>query len=264
MDNCVHPKSHQGPLFSIVTVTLNSGKALLDTLNSVMSQSFRDFEYIIKDGGSSDGSVKAVANSPSVHVVQQNDEGIYDAMNQALGLCQGQFVYFLNAGDTFYDSDVLGKTASNLTEETAILYGELLLMPQNRVTHLPPNLSRFYLFKKNLNHQAWMTKREVYLALNGFDSRYRFNADQHFLRRAIFEHEVSTQHINVILTKWSYGGFSTCRANRRFVRKERWRMLQEFYSPLETIVYSVASLYFLNPLKSILADLWNRTIYKNV
>jgi hypothetical protein len=119
----------------------------------------------------------------------------------------------------------------------------------NLTRRYPSRLTRFYLFRKNLCHQAWMVKREVYQLFDGFSPRYRFNADQHFLQRVVLNHQMAVRHIDVIWAKWSYGGFSTCKSNRELVRRERWRMLQEFYSPLEICVYSVASLYFLNRLK---------------
>jgi glycosyltransferase involved in cell wall biosynthesis len=224
------------------------------TAKSVLMQGLTNYEYIVKDGGSNDGTVERLRELGVTRITVSPDTGVYDAMNQALELCRGQFVYFLNAGDTFYSPAVLGQVASKLNAHAAIVYGELLLMPMGKVTHSPSQLTRFYLFRKNLNHQAWLAKRGVYQALSGFDPRYRFNADQHFLRRVVLGHRLPTQHIGEVIAQWSYGGYSTRRSNRELVRRERWQMLREFYTAWELCLYGIVSLYFLNRLKSHVWD----------
>ena len=102
--------------FSIITVTYNPGEKLLPTVKSILDQTFADFEIVIKDGGSKDGSLDAVEALGDEHIkiFKAPDKGIYDAMNEAVKLSLGEFVLFLNAGDTFYSKDVLEKTAKAL------------------------------------------------------------------------------------------------------------------------------------------------------
>ena len=95
--------------FSIITVSLNSGPKLLETVTNALKQTCRDFEIVIKDGGSKDDSLSKVKdlNSPFVKIFEEPDSGIYDAMNQAVKYASGDYVLFLNAGDKFYSGVVL-------------------------------------------------------------------------------------------------------------------------------------------------------------
>ena len=99
-------------IYSIIVVCLNSGPRLRDTIESILNQTYKNFEVIVKDGGSSDGSVEALlkeCDDERIHVYTQKDTGIYDAMNQAVRLAQGEYYLFLNTGDSFYDDTVLRK-----------------------------------------------------------------------------------------------------------------------------------------------------------
>ena len=134
--------------FSIITVCLNPGEKLNATLDSVMRQSCRDFEVILKDGGSRDGSIEkwkqGHASRPGagqVRIFAEKDAGIYDAMNQAVTHAQGEFLLFLNCGDVFPDGEVLERTRKVIEEERAagtdltrlVLYGDTG-SEKNRVT----------------------------------------------------------------------------------------------------------------------------------
>jgi len=238
------------PLFSIVTVNLNSGNNLLKTYYSVLSQKYKNFEYIIKDGGSSDCSFNEVRRESNAKTIIKPDNGIYHAMNQAIEYCKGEYIYFLNSGDVFYDNQVLIKIANEINRDSDILYGGIKLLPLNKIVHYPQKLTRFYLFKNNLNHQSWLVKKKIYNELGGFDLKYKIAADQHFLRKAILEKKVVYQQLSIVISEWEYGGYSTMKENRKVGKRERNVMLKEFYTPLEIFIYKIISLYFLNDFKS--------------
>jgi glycosyltransferase involved in cell wall biosynthesis len=242
------------PLFSIVTVTLDCAEAAVRTARSVLNQDFADYEYIVKDGGSQDSTVERLRDL-AVLVHSSPDTGIYDAMNQALDLCSGQYVYFLNAGDTLYTQDVLGRLAVLMDPSSAIVYGNLNLSPFGRQSVPPSKLTRYHLFRKNLNHQAWMARLETYRALGGFDLRYRYVSDQDFLWQVVLKHGLPVQYVDVVLATFIYGGTSTCKSARPAVRSERWDLLRRYFSPWEILVFGAVGLYFLNPLKAWVWDL---------
>ncbi|MBP1465737.1 glycosyltransferase [Candidatus Chloroploca sp. M-50] len=248
------------PLFSIVTVVLNSVDAALFTAQSVLSQHYLDYEYIIKDGGSQDGTVEQLRNRGLIVYVKP-DRGIYDAMNQALAYCQGEYVYFLNAGDTFYDDGVLGRVAAHIDMNAAVVYGDVMQHPYSLSTNYPTRLSRYYLFRKNLCHQAWMVRRDVYRRLGGFraDSPVKpeqqaIVSDQEFLWRALLQQRLPAQKIPVLLANFEYGGYSTRQDMRTRSMDERWALLRMYFSRQELFLYGLRSLYFLNPIK---VKVWN-------
>jgi putative colanic acid biosynthesis glycosyltransferase len=236
--------------FSIVTVTLNCVDDAVRTAQSVLAQGFTDYEYIVKDGGSTDGTPERLrALDARVTVIVSPDSGIYDAMNQALDHCHGEYIYFLNAGDTLYDSATLGRLAEQIDPQTDIVYCNLMLHPMRQRSDYPGTLSRYYLFRKNLNHQAWLARREAYLALGRLKTSYKYCADQEFIWNARFRHELRFQHVDMLLANFVYGGVSTSIRNRAVVDRERWRLLFQYFAVWEIVVYGLASLYFLNPLK---------------
>jgi len=245
-------------LFSVVTVTLNCANDAVHTAQSVLTQDFAGYEYIVKDGGSTDGTVERLRGiGLTVHM--ENDLSIYDAMNQAIDICKGDYIYFLNAGDTFYDPLTLKNLAILIDSKYDIYYGDILLLPLKKIRCYPNNLSRYYLFRKNLCHQALIVKREVYKELNGFNISYRYAADQEFVWRALFRYNKTIKHLDLIIANFLYGGFSTKKANRKDSVRERRHLVSQFYSPLESIFYGIVGLYFLNPLK---AWIWYKVYQK--
>lgn len=236
------------PLFSVVTVTLNCADAAEATARSVLAQSLPGVEYVVKDGRSRDGTAERL-RALGCDVTVSADTGIYDAMNQALARCTGEYVYFLNAGDTFASPTALEQLARRIERGADVVYAELMLQPMGQRTSHPDTLSRYYLFRKNMNHQAWMARLECYRAFGGLNARYKFCADQDFIWRARFRERLRFQHVDLTLANFVYGGASTTAANRKRVDDERWALLREYFHPAEIAVYGAASLYFLNPLK---------------
>ena len=108
----------QKPFFSIVVVSLNPGERLKNTLKSIVRQTYTDYEVILKVGGSTDGSLgflesEEITNDKNqIKIIQKKDQGIYDAMNQAVAVISGRYVLFLNCGDYFYSDTVLEEVAT--------------------------------------------------------------------------------------------------------------------------------------------------------
>ena len=102
------------PKFSIVTVCYNAGDKLHETIATALQQTYENFEIIIKDGLSKDDSLQRVPEDERIFVYSYKDQGIYDAMNQALKEITGDYVYFLNCGDSFYDENVFQANVNNI------------------------------------------------------------------------------------------------------------------------------------------------------
>ena len=117
--------------FSVIVVTLNAGERLLETVNSALSQTYKDFELLVKDGESSDGSLDFLGgiNDSRIRVVSRKDASIYDAMNQAVTDALGEYYIFMNTGDLFASDKVLAAVAKHLVSNKAdIVYGDFWLL----------------------------------------------------------------------------------------------------------------------------------------
>jgi glycosyltransferase involved in cell wall biosynthesis len=179
------------PFFTIVTVVYNERAKLEQTIQSVVTQDFADREYLIVDGGSTDGSAELIRrHEPSLAAwVSEADNGIYHAMNKGIALASGQWVCFLNAGDVFTHPDTLSRVAREmrqLRQSTDVVYGNILVRrPDNRLTERvakePCNLHRMYFC-----HQSAFVRLPV-LKAYGFDEGHQMSADLKFFKQCYYD-----------------------------------------------------------------------------
>lgn len=175
---------------SIVTICYNNKKELRETINSLISQTFNDYEYIIIDGGSKDGSVEIIREYAN-HInfwVSEPDKGIYNAMNKGLAHCYGEWVYFLNSGDVFYNDRVLASIDfEGVSEKVGAIYGrykfysrynELIL---NEVKHPFTESERKYR-SMGFSHQSVFVRTKLAQEI-GFDESFKLCADYNMMMR---------------------------------------------------------------------------------
>lgn len=171
------------PLFSIITVTYNAESVLEPTLESVKEQHYNNFEYLIVDGASRDNTLKVAQNADirQMKIFSEPDKGLYDAMNKGISKATGKYLIFLNAGDTFADSDTLKTVAEHIEPDTDIAYGQTQIVNTERTVigmrHLTaPEKLTSDSFKHGMLvcHQAFYARRELVPA---YDLTYRFSAD---------------------------------------------------------------------------------------
>jgi glycosyltransferase involved in cell wall biosynthesis len=167
---------------SIITVNLNNRDGLLKTLNSVLSQSFTDFEWIVIDGGSTDGSKELLEhnNDKIDYWVSEEDAGIYNAMNKGTMLAKGDFCQYLNSGDYYVDENVL----ANVFEKELsgdVNYGDVYCVTSSGLEHrqYPEEIGLPFLLKAPLGHQAAFIRAEL-AKTNLYKERYTISADRAF------------------------------------------------------------------------------------
>jgi glycosyltransferase involved in cell wall biosynthesis len=179
------------PFFSIILPTHNSGSTLKIALNSVFSQSFRDFELIIIDGLSSDNTSQIVGNSKiaedRIKFISEADEGIYDAMNKGIRHSTGQWIYFIGSDDSLYSPDVLQKVQEEITQNRngRVFYGDVVILGDtNWAFHGEVYDGRFNfqkLINKNICHQSVFYNLEfVRKEIGIFNKKYPICADWDF------------------------------------------------------------------------------------
>lgn len=200
----------QVPFFSVIIVALNPGNALRHTLDSVLQQSFGDFEVLIKDGGSTDGSLEQLPSDSRIRVLQQPDSGIFDAMNQAVAAVRGRFVHFLNCGDTFADAAVLQSAVALIerSPDVSIFYGDIR-KPHSRSGYViyPQRLSQYFLMNYPVCQQAWFVAREL-LAAFPFSTATRIGGDDIWFKQQVAGRRMSTRKIPAVVAEYCGGGVS--------------------------------------------------------
>lgn len=185
-----------GYMVSIVTVCFNAEEDIKKTINSVLSQTFSDFEYVIKDGKSNDGTNQVIEryrnafhrNQIRMQHVIAKDTGIYDAMNQAVSYCSGEWIIFMNAGDTFYDRFVLADVfEKQCWSNVDVIYGHTLMKLSEKYAIII-NHDAGYLDKEwSMNHQSIFERREV-LEKYPFEKAYKIVSDYDHLLRIYKSH----------------------------------------------------------------------------
>ncbi len=166
---------------SVVTVTYNSAATLEETILSVLNQTYDNVEYIIIDGGSTDGTVDIIKKYADrlAYWVSEPDNGIYDAMNKGIAVATGDYINFMNADDTFYSHNVLSDIFTHNNYDADVIYGRTLVVSPN-YTFVRKNSPLSFL-KKNMafGHQASFSKTDL-MKSTFFDTRYRCAADYNF------------------------------------------------------------------------------------
>ena len=217
---------HPRPLVSIVVPTMNSAATLAQALQSLVSQTRRDFEVIVSDGASTDATL-AVAQRftqalPALRIDSRPDSGVYDAVNRGVRLARGTWFLVLGGDDCFHDPDTLAVVASCLVAEdrAQMVYGDVLMMAVNKCGVSPGEryagpmpLKR--LFVANLCQQAVFYKRSLFDALGGFDLRYRLYADWDFNLRAAFV--APTRWIDIVVADYAATGMSGTATDAAFL-----------------------------------------------
>jgi glycosyltransferase involved in cell wall biosynthesis len=245
------------PFFSIIVVCLNPGGKLRLTLDSVLMQSFSDYEIIIKDGGSDDGiveEIKAANMDARLRFFSEADEGIYDAMNQAVAKARGQFVYFLNCGDLLHDPAVLSnvKTAIDENNGGGIYYGNVYEATTSQVVFANPRLTRFACYRHPPCHQACFYRREL-VAERPFMTKYRVKADYEHLLTCLLELKTVAFYLPYTIASYEGGGFSESKENRRLLALEHREIVGYYMSKSELFKYRAIMFLTFSRLRTALA-----------
>lgn len=209
---------------SILTINLNNKAGLEKTMQSVFTQDFSDYEYIIVDGGSTDGSKELIeSNSTKIaRWISEKDNGIYNAMNKAIKLAKGEYCFFLNSGDYFTGNEVLSSTFSQ-NIQTDIISGNVLKLRDsgkwNRVkSHESVNLLN--LLKHSLPHQASFIKRQLFDSIGYYTEEYRIISDWEFFLKALVVNQSSYTHIELDIAYFLLDGISSQKSSVSLARKE--------------------------------------------
>ena len=249
---------NQRNLISIITVCLNAGNDLARTVNSVLGQSWCGFEYIIKDGLSDDGSIERLPCDKRICVITKKDSGIFDAMNQALACSRGKYICFINAGDVFYDADVLKDVVSFVEANPLVdfFYTDIVkLHSRAKYLYSPDHLSHYFLYTQMLCHQAWFVSRKMQLKNGGYETDHKLGADYRMLLRLVLKDRIQHKRIPRFGVIYKGGGLSTnpvllkeSQTWRQEIRDEYFSKKEKYYINLKYTVWKLTKMLLYDHL----------------
>lgn len=218
-------------LISIITINYNDKVGFENTIKSVHNQTFEDFEHIVIDGNSNDGSKEVIdqyKNNFSYHI-SEPDSGIYNAMNKGVKAAKGDYILFLNSGDVFCNSDVL-ENASKTFNDNQIVYGNLVKedVAGNSTIDFGPkedNITLNTMFLHTINHPSTFIKRDLFQQYGLYDESLKIVSDWKFFLITLGLNNVSSKYINLSITRFKMDGISS--TNRIARNKEREIVLKE-------------------------------------
>lgn len=214
--------------YSIITINYNNKEGLSQTIKSVFSQTNTEYEFIVIDGGSSDGSVDVIKqyDKDINYWVSEKDNGVYNAMNKGIAQAHGDYLIFMNSGDCFHSSDVLSAVADYQED---IICGKVLkgesTVPSG---HSKPTISMVDLMRGSLPHQAMFIKREQMIK-HPYDENYKILSDWKFCLEALVFDNCSFRNIDTIIADYDTSGIST--NSNGLLPKERELILKEMFPP---------------------------------
>ena len=174
----------KSPLISIITITLNAEKYLEQTIQSVFNQTYKNIEYIIVDGGSTDGTLGIIEKYKNAidRILSEKDEGIADAMNKGISLASGDYILFLHADDYLHHDSCLEESIKFLEVTTDILTCRIQFGKDMKI--ITTKSFNFWTNFKGMAHQGILCRRSLIESLHGFDVKFRICMDYDLLLRA--------------------------------------------------------------------------------
>jgi glycosyltransferase involved in cell wall biosynthesis len=240
--------------FSIITINYNNREGLERTIESVLSQTFRDYEYIVVDGGSTDGSVEVIKQHASriKQWVSEPDGGIYNAMNKGLRMAKGDYINFINSGDCFSDDSILRRVSKSIRRDTGFLYGDHFDYIPGSVPTFHP-CRPFWMFEtpfmhKGFCHQSSFVKRELALQ-HPFDERLKIAADYKMF------YELYTEGVPYVYIPYPiciYENTGTSQRHHKLAFRED-AIIRGVYPGLPYLYHYIQKFYYY-PLKSRILD----------
>lgn len=234
--------NHPTPKFSVITVCYNAEATLEDTIQSVISQTYHHVEYIIVDGASKDRTMDIVNRYRDriAVVVSEPDKGLYDAMNKGIRLATGDYLCFLNAGDSFHEDDTLQQMVHSIhsLQLPDVLYGETELVDHEghflrmRRLQAPEHLT-WKSFRQGMLvcHQAFFPRRDLVMP---YDLRYRFSADFDWCIKIMKKSKV-LHNTHLTLIDYLAEGMTT--RNHQASLKERFLIMARHYGWASTVAH---------------------------
>ena len=218
------------PKISVITINFNNDKGLVQTMDSVINQTFSNIEYIVIDGGSIDQSKAVIAQRTSAlfYWVSEPDTGIYNAMNKGIKKATGDYVLFLNSGDSLIDNRIIENVvAKELTHD--LVYGDLKFFNAEKkwIWHLSSTLTFNSFYTSTIAHPSTFIRRSLFDSVGLYDEGLSIVSDWKFFLLATAKFKCSYKHIDCIVSAYNFDGISSKPENLDRINAERKKVLEQ-------------------------------------
>lgn len=228
-------------LFTIITVCYNAESKIESTIQSVLGQNYKDFEYLIIDGESTDATLSIIhkyENDKTLRIYSEKDFGIYNAMNRGICRARGKYIYFLNAGDLFCDESILQRMAEVIQNDDCVYYGKVHYVDEQNINYYSEIASNMDEFGQKLGmewmpcHQAIFAPRNI-MARYYFDESYKIRADYAWIVDAYLD-AVTFAGTDLIVAEFDTEGVSSDIKYREQFNVETAKIMKRFYQHQNT------------------------------
>lgn len=221
-------------MISIITINFNNRNGLEATLKSVQNQTYQDFEHIVIDGNSTDGS-KEVIEDYKDHLsywVSEPDRGVYHAMNKGIAVAKGMYLQFLNSGDVLENPQVLVDVSKELTSNLEIYYGDLHFVngENSKLQTYPDELTFSYFTKRSLGHPAAFIKKALFDRVFRYNEALKICSDWEFFINAICKYNATYKHLNFVISVFDTTGISSQETYKERIIEEQAKILERDFS----------------------------------
>lgn len=225
---------------SIITVNFNNRDGLQRTIDSVVSQTWRDFEWIIIDGGSTDGSKELIEQYQDhfAYWCSEPDKGIYNAMNKGIDKAKGEYLIFMNSGDCFMDCYIVEEFV-NATWMEDVIVGDVAYNGNNMSIKRHPDINSLdieYFIYSTICHQASFIKRRLFELYGVYDECLSMSSDWKFFIEVLIIHNHSYRHWQRIIVDYNTDGMSSLSANLSKINNERTQILNQYSRIVNPII----------------------------
>lgn len=212
------------PKISVITVCYNAVTTIEKSILSVIGQTYQNIEYIIIDGGSKDGTIDVINNfcDSISFFVSEPDNGIYDAMNKAAKVATGDYLFFLNSDDVFYNNTILSEIAAIMISDNTIYYGDVKQIPGGKI--YGGVFKKWRLSYTNICHQSIFYPRMVF-EVYSYDTRYKIYADWNLNIMCFADPNIQFRYIHKLITYYSLGGLSNISPKDDNFNKDFYRLV---------------------------------------
>ena len=224
--------------FSIITVVKNDKKNILKTLNCIKNQTFKNFEHIIFDSNSTDGTSQLISKNLNSNTIyyRKKDSGIYHALNKAIKLAKGEYIGILHSGDLLKNKDTL-KEINKHNKKYDYFYSDLIFFKKKKIIRYWKNKMIYNLFFLNIPHTTLFLKKSVFKKIGYYNESYKISSDLDFIIRLCKEKNFKGKYLNFITLLMKVGGLSTSNKNIFLKVKEDLIILRKYFKVSFFLMY---------------------------